>query len=180
MRKNLAYKIMDWLGWTIKNDIELPKKYIICLAPHTTNWDFVYGLLFKSAIRLKANFFMKKEWFRFPMGNFMRSLGGIPIDRGKKTKITDLIAAEFDKHDELCIGITPEGTRSKTKNWKRGFYTIAEKTNVPIVLTYIDYKTKNVGFAKIYTISGDFDKDIVEIKKFFSQFSGKHPDRFDY
>ncbi len=180
MKKNWAYRVMNWLGWTIKNEFELPRKTVICLAPHTTNWDFVYGVLFKIAVRLKANFFIKKEWFRFPTNRFMRSMGGIPIDRDKKTRMTDLIASEFAKYEELRIAVTPEGTRSKTKDWKRGFYTIAEKANVPIVLAYIDYKKKELGFAKIYTISGDFDKDIIEIKNFYSQFSGKHPDRFDY
>ena len=107
MKKNWAYRLLEFQGWTIPNEVELPAKSVLCVAPHTSNWDFIYGMLFKKAVHLDAHFFMKKEWFRFPLGGLMRSLGGVPVDRSKKTALTDQIAEEFSKHDVFHIAITP-------------------------------------------------------------------------
>lgn len=103
MTKKCARLILKRCGWKIADSLQLPAKCVICIAPHTSNWDFIMGVLFKSAVGLKAHFFMKKEWFRFPLGNIMRCIGGIPVDRSKKTSLTDQIAAEFDKHDTFYI-----------------------------------------------------------------------------
>lgn len=121
---------------------------------------------------------MKKEWFNFPLGKLMRSMGGIPVDRSKKTSLTDQIAAEFAKHKIFRIGVTPEGTRSFNADWKKGFYFIAQKARVPIVLAYIDYAKKMVGFGKIFQPTGDLEKDLRAIKEFYRTTTGKKPDNF--
>lgn len=171
--KNWAYRLLVRKGWKLIVPFQIPDKCVICIAPHTSNWDFVYGLLFKKAIGLKAHFFMKKEWFRFPLGKIMRSVGGIPIDRSKKTSMTDQMAEEFKNHDHFVIGVTPEGTRKANPNWKKGFYFIATKAEVPIVLAYIDYQHKEIGLGRILQPSGDYDADIKIIKTFYAGVSGK-------
>lgn len=177
MKKNLANEILSLFHWEIDTSIDLPKKCVVCIAPHTSNWDFILGVLFKYATNLHASFFMKREWFRFPLSHFMKSLGGIPIDRSKKNNITDIIAEEFKKRDSLIIGLTPEGTRSLNYEWKKGFYYIAQKANVPIVLAYIDYKTKKVGYNKILNPT-NYEDDIILIKKYYSNITAKYPDKF--
>ena len=107
----------------------------------------------------------------------MKSLGGIPIDRSKKNNITDIIAEEFHKRDNLIIGLTPEGTRSLNYEWKKGFYFIAQKANVPIVLAYIDYKKKIVGYNKLLNPT-NYEEDIKIIKNFYSNISAKYPEKF--
>ncbi len=178
--KTLSEKILNWCGWKIKNDIELPDRCVICIAPHTSNWDFVWGNFFNKAMQAKSHFFMKKEWFRFPLGPIMRALGGIPVDRSRKTSLTDQIAQEFACHEKFQIGITPEGTRKYNPDWKRGFYYIACKAGVPIVLAAIDYQKKELGYKKIFHPSGDYDADIVEIKDFYKNVKGKYPELFGY
>lgn len=98
-----------------------PDKYIICLAPHTSNWDFVIGQLYMRAEGLRINFMMKKEWFVWPLGLFFKKIGGIPVSRSKHTKMTDQLADAAKSRDTFYLCITPEGTRSRNPNWKKVF-----------------------------------------------------------
>ena len=166
------------LGWKADFDCKIPNKCIVCIAPHTSNWDFVIGVLFKSAYKIKANFFIKKEWMRFPTKTLMLKIGGIPIDRSKQQSTTDVIAAEFSKRKNLIIGIAPEGTRKYNSYWKMGFYYISLKANVPILLAYIDYKTKTIGVSKEFFPTGDIEKDLIEISNFYKNITAKFPENF--
>lgn len=177
MKNLIAKKLLSLFKWELDTSIELPKKCVVCIAPHTSNWDFIVGILFKYATNLQASFFMKKEWFRFPLSIIMKLLGGIPIDRSKKNNVTDIIAEEFNKRDSLIIGLTPEGTRSLNYEWKKGFYYIAQKANVPIVLAYIDFKKKKVGYNKLL-IPTNYEDDIIMIKKYYSNINAKYPEKF--
>ena len=177
MKNLIAKKLLSLFKWELDTSIELPKKCVVCIAPHTSNWDFIVGILFKYATNLQASFFMKKEWFRFPLSIIMKSLGGIPIDRSKKNNITDIIAEEFNKRDSLIIGLTPEGTRSLNYEWKKGFYYIAQKANVPIVLAYLDFKKKKVGYNKLL-IPTNYEDDIIIIKKYYSNINAKYSEKF--
>ena len=178
MKKNWAYKLLERNGWTINLVQELPSKCVICVAPHTSNWDFIIGILVKYALHIKANFFMKKEWFFFPMGYLMRSLGGIAIQRDKKLRMTDQMAAEFEKHETLCVAITPEGTRSYNPDWKKGFYFIAEKAGVPIVFAALDFKKKEIKLGEQFIPTGDVDADMMLIKAYFKDVNAKFPEKF--
>ena len=96
-----------------------PAKYIIALAPHTSNWDFIIGMLFCRAKNFNCNFLMKKEWFFWPLGKLMHKLGGIPVYRSKKTGLTDIVAEKAKEMDTFRLCITPEGTRKANKEWKK-------------------------------------------------------------
>ena len=178
MKKNWAYKTLEHWGWSINLVQELPKKCVICVAPHTSNWDFMLGILVKFALNIKANFFMKKEWFFFPMGYLMRSLGGVAINRDKKMHMTDAMAAEFDKHESLCVAITPEGTRSYNPDWKKGFYFIAEKAGIPIVFAALDFKKKEIKLGEQFIPTGDVDADMTQIKAYYKEINAKFPEKF--
>lgn len=173
-----AKSILRHSGWTIIDSCELPLKCVICIAPHTSNWDFVIGYLYKMSVNIKAIFFMKKEMFWFPLGVLLKAMGGIPINRSKKTSITNAIAEQFSLYDELRVGITPEGTRSYNANWKLGFYYIALKAQVPIVLASLDYAKKEVGVGQIIMPTGDVEADMVIIKNYFRDKKGKIPEKF--
>jgi len=99
-------------GWKAVVTVDEPAKSVICVAPHTSNWDFIIGKLYYWSLSRKSSFLMKKSWFFFPLGNFFRNMGGVPIDRSKKTSVTDQMAEEFSKHETFHLAITPEGTRS--------------------------------------------------------------------
>ena len=166
------------LGWSIDVTQEHPSKYIICLAPHTSNWDFLIGQLYNGAEGLKSNFLMKKEWFFWPLGPIFRGLGGIPVFRSKKTSMTDNLAEAARKAERFMLCITPEGTRSPNPEWKRGFYYIAQKAGIPILLYGIDYEQKLIRCTKTIVPNGDIDTQMRDIKLYFKDFKGKKPENF--
>lgn len=166
------------MGWTADVTEDHPDKFIICLAPHTSNWDFILGLLYSRSIGMKINFLMKKEWFFWPLGPIFKSLGGIPVYRQKKTSMTDAMAETAKKAEQFRLCITPEGTRSKTAEWKKGFYFIALKAGLPILLYGVDYEKKLISCKKTVIPIGDVDTDMRDIKLYFKDFKGKKPENF--
>lgn len=166
------------LGYKKNITQELPEKYIICMAPHTSNWDLILGQLFAHAEGIKCNFLMKKEWFFWPLGPIFRKMGGIPVWRSKHTSMTDNLAAEADKRKAFGLCITPESTRSLNPEWKKGFYFIALKAHLPIHLYGLDYEKKVIQCTRQIIPSGDVDKDMREIKLYFKDFKGKKPEKF--
>ena len=178
-------KFCNWLlykqmGWTLNVTERHPDKYIICLAPHTSNWDFVLGELYNGSVGLKCNFLMKKEWFFWPLGVLMRRMGGVPVYRSRQMGSTDLLAKKAIEADEFRLCITPEGPRKPNREWKRGFYYIALKANIPIVLYGLDYERRLIKCTKMVVPTGDIEKDMQEIKEYFREFKGRHPEKFEY
>lgn len=105
-------------------------------------------------------------------------MGGIPVDRSKRTSVTDQVADEFNKREFFHVAITPEGTRSLVKKWKMGFYYIAMKANVPIQLAYIDYAKKEMGITAIFYPTGDEENDLTKIQEFYKDVTPCHPELF--
>lgn len=121
---------------------------------------------------------MKKEWFFFPLGVIFKAVGGIPVYRGKRNSLVDQMAERFAASQKFNLAITPEGTRKANPHWKKGFYYIALKAQVPILLIGIDYEKKTITATKEIIPSGDIDKDMQEIKLYFKDFKGKKPENF--
>ena len=166
------------MGWTKEVTVEHPDKYIICLAPHTSNWDFLMGQLYSGAEGWRINFLMKKEWFFWPLGVLFRRLGGIPVQRQKHTSMTDTIAKTAMEAREFRLCITPEGTRSPNPEWKKGFYVIAQKAGLPILLYGLDYERRLIECTKTIIPNGDLEGQMKEIKLYFKEYKGKVPNNF--
>lgn len=166
------------LGWKTYLTVPNYDKCVICAAPHTSNWDLFIGKLFYGALGRKACFMMKKEWFFFPLGILFKAMGGIPVNRDKRTSMVDQMAERFAKNDQFHLAITPEGTRKANPDWKKGFYYIALKAHVPIVLIGIDYPSKTISATKVVIPTGDFENEMREIKRYFKSFHGKNPANF--
>lgn len=166
------------LGW--KEEVTVPRhdKCIICVAPHTSNWDFIMAEIYYYAIGRRAGFLMKKEWFFWPLGLLFKRLGGVPVTRNRRTSLTDQLAEKAKSADRFELAVTPEGTRSLTTQWKRGFYFIALKAELPIMLFAIDYKAKTIFCKKTITPSGDVEADMRIIMDYYKDFQGKHPEKF--
>ncbi len=176
MRK-FAMTLLSWFGWEIdKTTPQGVKKCVIVMGPHTSNWDFIIGKLAMYSYGIDTKILIKKEAFFFPIGYFLKLMGGIPVDRKKKNNITDQAVEYFNKSESLYMIFTPEGTRSYNPKWKKGFYYIAQKANVPIYIGYVDYEKKIGGFHSEFIPTGDVDADIESIKNVLKQFKGKHPE----
>ncbi len=166
------------LGWKYAVTVPDYDKCVICAAPHTSNFDLFIGKLFYGALGRKTSFMMKKEWFFFPLGILFKAVGGIPVDRGRNTSMVDQMMKHFATKRRFHLAITPEGTRKANPNWKKGFYYIALQAQVPIVLIGIDYGTKTIRAGKVIVPSGEIEKDMVEIKRYFQDFKGRNPENF--
>lgn len=179
----MLQKICRWilyrvLGWTKDVTIDHPKKFIVCLAPHTSNWDFIIGQLYAKAEGWKTNFLMKKEWFFWPLGSVFRKMGGIPVFRSKHMRMTDAMAETAKQADNFILCITPEGTRSLNPDWKKGFYYIAQGANIPILLYGCDYEKKQIKCTKAIQPNGNVDEQMKEIKLYYKDIKGKNPKNF--
>lgn len=177
--KKIYSSFLRLLGWKVKVDIQLPNKCILCVAPHTSNWDLPLGLVAYRSIGQKVSFLIKKDWFFFPMNLIFGSLGGIPVDRSKKTSLTDQIADIFNSKDYFHLAITPEGTRKVASEWKMGFYYIALAAKVPIVIISFDYKFKEIKLHEAFFPTGDMDKDLAHIKSFYKNINARFPKQFN-
>ena len=167
-------------GWTIEG--ALPRdaaKCVLIAAPHTSNWDLPYTLMVAFALRLNIYWMGKHSLFRPPFGALMRWLGGIAVDRGRSTNLVTASAQAIQAADgPLQLVVPPEGTRGRTRHWKTGFYFIALEARVPIVMAYMDYERKLSGLGPVFTPSGDVERDMAEIKRFYAPFKGKRADSF--
>lgn len=165
-------------GWKVNISVPDYPKVIICVAPHTSNWDFILGKLAYASVGRHAGFLMKETWFFFPFGLIFKAMGGIPVPRRRGSSLVEEIVRKFNDTDHLSIAITPEGTRSRTANWRSGFLHIALQANVPIVLGAIDAKNKNIIIERTFTPTGDIEADMRSIKDYYKDFTGLNPDLF--
>lgn len=171
-------KLMNILGWKIEGEKPEYKKFVLTAAPHTSNWDFVIAVTTFYILGIKGRFTIKKDLFFFPLGILLKLLGGFPIDRKNKNSGTvDQMLAEFDKNEELVFLVTPEGTRSANQDWKKGFYYLAMKAKVPIVMGYADYEKKVAGVGPSYFPNGDVEADIEKMKDFYRGKKGRFPEQ---
>ena len=180
MRK-IAGFILWMIGWDVTGNIpENIKKSVMIVVPHTSSLDFIIGILLCWELKINAVYLIKKEFFFFPIGYILRALGAMPVDRNKGANIVTQSIDILNKKNKVTITITPEGTRKYTTNWKRGFYYIAEKASVPIVLGYLNYKDKKGGIGEVFYPTGNFEKDFKHIEDFYRKNSyAKHPEMFN-
>ena len=179
-KKRLSQKIADFFlrqsGWQVVGQYPEFPKCIVVGAHHTSNWDFVYAMLMKFSLGEEFHWVGKASIFRWPLGGLMRSLGGIPVWREKKTNFVYQIVEAFQKTERLLIVIAPEGTRKHTPYWKSGFYYMALGAQVPIVLAFIDYRLKHIGFGPSLFPSGDIQADFAQMRAFYADKEGLYPE----
>ncbi len=178
MQRLLGWLMLKIPGWHLKAELPALKKYIVIVAPHTSNWDFYFGIAAKFYLKLKARWLGKHTIFRWPVKRLLLALGGIPVDRSKKSGIVDQIARIFQESDEMILGLAPEGTRKRVTRWRTGFYYIALKARVPILIAYIDYQKKEIGTGPLINPSGDIKKDFQVIRQFYQNIHPLKPQLF--
>ncbi|MBQ0030001.1 MAG: 1-acyl-sn-glycerol-3-phosphate acyltransferase [Paludibacteraceae bacterium] len=179
--KKLSKLILKLAGWKAYSNVEVAPKCVFCVAPHTSNWDFWIGkLAYSSMGGVRPNFLIKKEWFRFPFNLFFGPMGGIPVNRGAKSSLTEAVIEEAKKLDRFQLAITPEGTRSANHEWKRGFYFIAKGANIPLYIVALDFGRKEAYISHEYKLTDDPDADLKAIQQWYIEhdIKGCHPEKF--
>jgi 1-acyl-sn-glycerol-3-phosphate acyltransferase len=177
---SLARALLRLAGWRVQFD-ELPARQGVLIAyPHTSNWDFVVGVLAKWAMGLPVTFWGKDSLFRVPLfGPWLRWLGGIPVDRFNASGVVSEMTRRFGqaraKDEFLWLALAPEGTRRWQPHWRSGFYQVALQAGVPLGLAFFDYGRKRVGVLGFVRLTGDREADLAAIGSAYAGVAGKHP-----
>ena len=176
MRK-LAALILRLIGWHSVFTPPPGPKSVVLVYPHTSNWDFPLGVLFKTEYGLKLNWAGKDSLFRWPLKGFFLRQGGVPINRREASGMIGQLLTAFEQNPEFFMCITPEGTRAKSDHWKTGFYRLALAAQVPVGLGFMDYGSKCVGIEKWVTMSGDEEADLQMLRAYYADKRGRYPEK---
>jgi XTP/dITP diphosphohydrolase len=174
--------LLKMMGYNI-DVVNIPpeaKKCVILFAPHSSMLDFIVGKMALVAMGVKTYFLIKQEAFIFPLNYLLKALGGVPVDR-KNVKKFPLLAANLIKNsEEIAFLVAPEGTRKCTNNWKKGFYFIAQQAEVPVILGYLDYRSRKGGLGHIFPLSGDINADLAQIQRYYYGMRGRYRGYFNF
>ena len=178
MKKRLARWLLHATGWELAGIRPSDTRYVLIAAPHTSNWDFPLMLMFAAAFDIKVSWMAKHSLFYPPMGWVMRALGGIPIIRHEKRNMVASLVETFATIPRLVLVVPTEGTRERSEYWKSGFYHIARQADVPIVPSFLDFKSKRGGFGPALTTTDDLNSDMQYFRDFYLGMEGLVPDQF--
>ncbi len=176
MLSALARWLFKVSGWRIVGPIPTVPKAIWLVAPHTTNWDFPVGLGMRPTMHIFIQFVAKNSLFTWYSGWLFRALGGIPVDRSRAHNFVETIVSLFNSRSTLHLCVTPEGTRSNVSKLKMGFYYMAQRANIPLILTGFDWERKLSILSEPFYVTGDTEKDMQHIADFFLQVHGPRKD----
>jgi 1-acyl-sn-glycerol-3-phosphate acyltransferase len=178
MLAEFGRKALEFAGWRFEGNFPDVPKMVLIVAPHTSNWDFPVGLMAKFALRLGCRYIAKHSLFWWPLGVFLRAVGGIPVNRAAASDFVDETVRIFEAREKLALVITPEGTRSKVDRWKSGFHRIARAAAVPIVLVTFDYGRRVVRLGPAFAATADFESDLTAIRSHITPAMARHPERY--
>lgn len=155
---------------------QLPQ-LVVVFAPHTSNWDFVIMVLVKFAYGARVSYLAKHTLFESPFGWLFRALGGIAVKRDRAHNMVEQVAEWFAKSEQLWLALAPEGTRAKTDHWKTGFYRIALRVRVPLLLTFIDTSRRECGICGLLELTGNPEIDLEALRNHYGAKRGIRPEQ---
>jgi 1-acyl-sn-glycerol-3-phosphate acyltransferase len=177
MLRSFARWMLRVGGWTTVGGVPEEPKAVFIAAPHTSNWDGLWALVYRVAFDIDVKFFAKHSLFWFPLGNILRALGGIDLDRGKAGTAVNEAIRMFETEEQFYFGLAPEGTRKRTEGWKTGFYRIAIGARVPVYLGLLDYGRRRIGIGRKMELTGDMDADMAVIRDYYKDIDGRWPEK---
>jgi 1-acyl-sn-glycerol-3-phosphate acyltransferase len=177
IKRRIANTVLKTFGWKLSGSLPPLNKAVICVAPHTSNWDYFYGRIAIWAFGFNPKILIKQESFKPPLGWLLKALGGMPVNRKGPSSLVSQIAKEFNKNEKFTVIFTPEGTRKYNPNWKRGFYFLALEAKVPILIGFLDYEKKELGFKGYFEPTGKIENDIAYLKNIYVKIKGKYPNQ---
>jgi 1-acyl-sn-glycerol-3-phosphate acyltransferase len=174
----LLARIFLWLtGWMPEGRPPAARRFVLIAAPHTSNWDLAFLLAFARLYDVRISWMGKHSLFRGPMGWAMRRLGGVPVRRDRSNDLVAQMADTIERSESIALTVPAEGTRSYTSHWKSGFYHIARRAEVPVVLGFLDYPRRRGGFGPEVVLTGNVREDMDEIRAFYEGKQGRFPDQ---
>lgn len=166
------------MGWRVEGQLPEEPRFVLIVAPHTSNWDFIIGVLAKLAVGIDASWLGKHTIFVFPISGILRWFGGEPVDRSASHGTVEAAIERFRARAQWVLAIAPEGTRKRVEQWKTGFYRIAVGAGVPILPVAIDYSRRVVDLGTLYHPTGDEARDLDELRRRYSARMAHHPKQF--
>jgi 1-acyl-sn-glycerol-3-phosphate acyltransferase len=174
--KTIARLVLKMTGWRVTGSVPNVPKAVLIGGPHTSNWDFPFGVLSLFVLGLDVHWIGKHTIFRWPFGVILRRFGGIPVNRTSPGALFRDVIRGFEENDSFVFGLSPEGTRSKVTKWKPGFHRIARTAKVPILPASLDFVKREIHFGPLFDPSDNFQEDVTRLQKYYSQFSAKRPE----
>ena len=172
--RGLGRLILRLGGWRMVGAFPDIPRLVLIGAPHSSNWDGVWGFAARLALGLDIKILGKRELFWWPLGPVLRALGVIEVNRSAAHGIVEQLAALMTRSPQLWIGIAPEGTRKPVARWKTGFWKIARAANVPVLPAYFHYPDKIIGIGPTFALGEDMDADLARIRAWYRPWQGRH------
>lgn len=170
----LGRSILRLGGWHIRGSVPDLAKAVVIAAPHSSNWDGLWGLAAKMALGLEARILGKDKLFWWPLSVVLRRLGVVPLDRSSPQGTVGQAVAMIRDSEQVWYALAPEGTRKQVTEWKGGFLKIARMADVPIIPAYFHYPEKVIGFGPVFHTSGDDVADMAAIRQWYRQWMGRN------
>jgi 1-acyl-sn-glycerol-3-phosphate acyltransferase len=167
MRQRLGRAALALARWRIVGDVPPLPRFVVIVAPHTSNWDFVVGVLVKLALGLEVHWFGKDTLFRSPLGPIFRRLGGRPVNRAAPEGVVDEMTAIIRAEPRFILALAPEGTRKRVARWRTGFHRIAHGAGVPVVPVSLDWSRREVTIGAPVPLTDDVDADVVRLQQLY-------------
>jgi 1-acyl-sn-glycerol-3-phosphate acyltransferase len=169
---------MRLTGWRIEGEFPNLPRFVVIVAPHTSNWDFFVGVMAVFAIGLRVTFLGKNTVFRWPASAVLRWLGGVPVDRTSAHNVVQQTIDLFHSRPQMTLALSPEGTRKKLPAWRTGFWYVARGAGVPIVPAAFDYPAKLITISAPFAPGEDIDADISRLRAHYDARMAKHPGQY--
>lgn len=181
LKRLLAKIYLRLIGWKV--NVPPPEKLkgtVMVAAPHTTNYDFPITMACFWYMQVDVKYFIKDDYTKGLFGWFFKWTGAMGVDRSKvRNSLTDVAIEHLKADKSLCILVPAEGSRKRVEKWRTGFYRIAKEAQVPVALGFLDYAKKEGGVLEVFSLSGDFEKDMYRIQETYRPVKGKYPENYN-
>ncbi len=161
-------------GWRVTGALPDIPRLVLIAAPHSSNWDGIWGMAAKMALGFDARVLGKDALFWWPLSIVLRRLGVIPLDRSRPQGVVEQAIDLIRSSPKMWFALAPEGTRKPVEKWKSGFLKIAHGAGVPVLMAYFHYPQKTIGIGPLFHTSGDLEADMAAVRDWYRPWQGKN------
>ncbi len=170
----LGRSVLRLGGWRLVGPLPDVSKLVLIAAPHSSNWDGIWGFAAKLALGFEVRLLGKAQLFWWPLVPLLRRLGVIPVDRSSPHGTVQQAVEMIRRSERIWYALAPEGTRKRVERWKTGFWKIAHEAQVPILPAYFHYPDKRIGVGPLFATTGDMAADIAALRAWYRPWIGRN------